>query len=430
MINPASMVDTTVPPSQRTPDGVQDQFKPQDGYVFWLGHLANKFPEWGTLPVERDEKLREFWPTEPFLASAFASQIARYASFPFVLEGPVRTTAIYDSIFNGAENGQGWQVMMTKIVTDIYTQSNAGWMELIRTQDSPTAPVISMRHMDAGRVRRTGNWDYPCIYWDISGNSHIMPWYQVIEFAEMPSPNIFHRGLCFCALDRILRAAQIMKEIQQYKLERVTGIKHHKLHLIGGFNQDLMDGTLAQKRALAAQAGMRNYADPIVLAALNPDGRVTHEEIDLNALPEDFNEEVFMKWYIGNISLAWEDEYQSFFPLPGGNLGTAQQSQTMADKARSKGPAVFMRLVEHKFNYYGVIPRTIKFHYGEQDPTADMQKVQLIWRYAQYLKLLIDAGVITPEIGALMLRDAGYLKPEYLDKLGLTDPTPQPVTSE
>ncbi len=425
------MVDTAVPPTQRHPEGVQDQ-PPLDGggYVFWLGHQADGFPAWGFNAIDRDIALRAFWPTEPYLASAFGSQIARYSSFPYVLEGPSRTTAIYDSIFNGCENGQGWQAMWVKIVTDIYTQSNCGWMELIRTQDDPIAPVISFRHMDTGRVRRTGRPDTPCIFYDLQSRPHLMKWYQVIEFPEMPSPNIFHRGLQLSVLDRILKAAQIMKAIQQFKHERVTGIKSHELHLVGGFNQEILDGTIKQKTAAARAAGNVAYVDPIIVAALNPEGRATHEVINLNELPPDFNEEVFMKWYIGNISLAWEDEYQSFFPLPGGNLGTAQQSQTMADKARSKGPAVFMRMVEHKFNYYGVLPRSVRMHYGEQDPAADMQKVQLIWRFAQYLKLLIDSGVITPEIGALMMRDAGYLKPEYLKLLGETDPTPQPVSSD
>lgn len=424
-------IDVTLPPSERVPPGAQVQ--PLDdgwGYVFWMGVRADTFPEWGLDPITRDVELRKFWPSEPFLASAFGSQIARYAGFPFTLDGPSRMTSIYESIFEGCENGHGWQSMMTKIVTDIYTQCNGGWMELIRTSDSPTAPVISMRHMDAGRCRRTGRWDEPCIFYDLYENPHLMKWYQCIEFTELPSPNLIYRGLQVSVLDRILKAAQIMKAIQQFKLERVTGLKHHKLHLIGGFNQGILDDTMKQKLAIARGAGLQNYVDPVILAALNPEGRVTHEEIDLNELPPDFDEEVFMKYYIGNISLAWEDDYTSFFPLPGGNMGTATQSETLQNKSKSKGPAVFMRMVEHKLNYYGVLPKSVKMHYGETDPASDRQKVDLIWRFAQYLKLLLDSSVITPEIGALMLRDAGYLKPEYLLMLGQTDPTPQPVSSD
>lgn len=428
----ASAVDTAIAPMDRNPNGAEtlEDYKKDGGYVLYLAHRADNFPAWGFDPINRDIALREFWPTEPFLASAFGSQIARYSSFPWVLEGPERTTAIYDSILNGCENGAGWQTMMMKLVTDIYTQSNAGWLEVIRTSDSPSAPVVSLRHMDAGRCRRTGYPDTPVIYWDLREKPHIMKWYQVIEFPEMPSPNILHRGLCLCVLDRILKAAQIMKAIQQFKLERVTGIKHHKLHLLGGFNQEILDSTMAQKMAVARSTGYVAYADPVLLAALRPDARITHESIDLNELPPDFNEEIFMKWYIGNISLAWEDEYQSFFPLPGGNLGTAQQSQTMADKARSKGPAVFMRMVEQKFNYYGVLPRTIKFRFGEVDQAADAQKMQVFWRFSALIKMLVETKVITPEIAQLMLRDAGYLKPEYLKLLGVVDPTPQAVSSD
>lgn len=434
MIDRASAPDVTVAPLDRVPDGVQDYSERKnsygDSYVLWLAGRADVFPAWGTNLVERDALLREFWPTEPYLASSFGSQISRYAGFPYVLDGPERTTAIYNRILNGCEDGQGFQTMMTKVVTDMFTQSNAGWMELIRTADAPTAPVVSMRHMDSGQCRRTGYPDTPVVFYDLRGKAHLMKWYQVIEFPEMPSPNIHHRGLQLSVLDRILRASQIMKAIQQFKLERVTGLHHHTLHLVGGFNQNILDETLKQKLAAAQGQNRQAYADPVLLAALRSDGAVTHEEIKLSELPPDFNEEVFMKWYIGNIALAWEDEYQSFFPLPGGNLGTAQQSQTMADKARARGPATFMRLVEQRFNFWGVLPNNIKFVYGEQDPTANQQQIQLAWRFAQMLKLLLESNTVDQKVAQLMMRDAGFLKPEYLKMLNPEEVPPAAVESD
>lgn len=431
MLDRAAMVDFTLPPSDRHPNGVQPVADTNSSFTFALATKADNFPIWGYDHINRDAELRKFWPTESYLASAFGSQIGRYASFPWVLDGPERMTTIYDSILNGCENGAGWQTMMIKFVTDLYTQSNGAFLEVIRTGDSPTSPVVSLRHMDAARCRRTGLPDTPVVFWDVNWKSHLLKWYQVIEFSEMPSPQLEFRGLQLCVLDRILKAAQIMKAIMQFKLEKVSGSRHHKMHLIGGFNQDLLESTMKQKLATARASGYQVYVDPVVLAALNPDGRVTHEEIDLNGLPEDFNEDIFMKWYIGNIALSWEDEYQSFFPLPGGNLGTAQQSQTMADKARSKGPAIFMRLLEHKFNYYGVLPRTVKFHFGEQDPAADQAKLDMFWRFSATLANLLKNGAITTQVAALMMRDAGYLKPEYLSMLGITtDITPQSVSSE
>lgn len=427
-IDRAYAPDVTLPPLERVPNGVQT-FEKDQGFVLYLGARADSFPIWGIETVSRDEKLREFWPTEPWVASAFASQIARYSSFPFVLEGPERTTAIYNAIFNGCEEGEGFQTMMIKFCTDLFTQSNGGFLELIRTSDSPVAPVVSMRHLDAARCRRTGWPNQPVIYWDLKQKPHIMEWYQIISMTEMPSPNILHRGIQLCILDRILKAAQIMKAILQFKQEKVSGLRHHKLHLVGGFNQDLLDSTMNNKIALARGQGYTSYVDPMILAALRPDGRVTHEEIDLESLPPDFNEDIFMKYYIGNIALAWEDDYQSFFPLPGGNLGTGQQSETLAQKSRSKGPAVFMRLVEHKMNYYGVLPKSVSMRYGEVDPAADAEKIQVFWRFTDLLAKALDSGLITPEIGQLMLRDAGYLKPEYLKLLGQKDPTPQPVTN-
>lgn len=432
-VAPARLVDVTVPPSERFDNkGVQvnpDINAPQ-GFTFYMSGFADTLPKWGTDVIHRDEKLREFWPTESTLASAMCSQIARYASFPYTLDGPERMTHIYESIFEACENGEGFISMMTKVCHDLYGQDNGGFIELIRTRDDPRSPVISFRHKDAARCRRTGNWDTPVIYWDLENKAHAMRWYQIIPLSEMPSPDETKKGLQVCVLSRILHAAQVIQAINDFMREQVGGLRHHKLHLIGGFNQTLIDDTLKQKLAEAQAAGRAYSIDPVLLAALHPEGRVTHEEIELSSLPDNFDIDNYMKWFIEIIALGWEDEYQSFAPLPGGNLGTATQSQTMADKARSKGPAVFMRLIEHKFNFYGVLPRSIRMRYGSQDVVADQQKIMQLWRYSQILKLLIDSKTITPEVAQLMLRDSGHLKKEYLTLMGQVDPTPQSVDSD
>lgn len=433
-IPPARLIDVSEPPSQRVPQGVEvnpalNSFAPGE-MVFFFSQMANQIPDWGTDPIARDVALRNFWPKESTLCSAMCSQVVRYASFPYSLDGPERMTHIYESVFESCENGEGFIAMLTKFNFDLYGQDNGGFIELIRTSDSPTAPVVSMRHKDASRCRRTGNWDTPVIYWDLNNKAHAMKWYQIITMSEMPSPIEIYRGLQYSVLTRILSTAQILQSIQQFMHEQVGGLRHHKLHLIGGFNQGIIDSTLTQKMEAARSGGRQVYVDPVLLAALLPDGRVTHEEIELSSLPDNFDIDTFMKWYLMNIALAWEDEYQSFAPLPGGNLGTAQQSQTMADKARSKGPAVFMRLLEHKFNFYGVLPKSVKMVFGSQDPIADAQKTMQFWRFSQILKLLIDSKVITPEIGMHLLRDAGYLKKEYMTQMGIVDPTPQSVNSD
>lgn len=429
MIDPAHAIDITLPPSQRVPNGVQVNPPPQ-GITLYFSHYASIIPPWGNDVVSRDEKLRDFWPTESFLSGAICSQVGRYSSFPYTLDGPERMTHIYESVFENCENGQGFTAMMTKVCFDMFTQDNAGFIELIRTSDSPAAPVISMRHKDAARCYRTGNWDVPVIYTDLQGRAHLLKWYQIIPIAEMPAPQEHLRGIQYSVVTRILSAAQVMQAIQQFMHEQVGGLRHHKLHLVGGFNQEIIDTTMKEKIANAESQGRQVYVDPMLLAALSPEGRVTHEEIELSSLPPDFDVDKFMKWYIANISLSWEDEYSSFAPLPGGNLGTAQQSETMADKARSRGPARFMRILEHIFNFYGVLPKNVKMKYGEQDPIADKEKTMLFWRISQILKQLVETGVITPQVAQLMLRDAGYLKKEYLELLGQTDPTPQSVNSD
>jgi len=436
----ASAPDLTQAPSQRigADDGLVlpgDQGrKPTPmgspgGLVLWLAGEADLITPWGTNQVARDIELRKFWPTENILASGLCSQAARFAAFPWELEGPERTTAMYRRILQGCEHGEGWQALWVKTLIDLFSQDNGAFIGIERTADNPGAPMVSMEHLDAGQCRRTGHWDYPVIYWDSKGLAHLLKWYQVWHMSEMPSPVERHRGIQMCVVSRCLRAAQIMRSISTYKEEKLGGQWENTLHLVSGVAQDLIDGARASGREEARAEGMTRWMRSAILATMDPTAPVTHEEINFAGLPDNFDEEIWMKWYITMLALAFLDEYQSFAPLPGGNLGTAQQSQTMAQKGLAKGPAQFMTMVERGMNFGGLLPATCTLTFGGKDSADDERKTNLQWRRSQIYGGYFKMGMPLPVILQIM-RDNGDLKAEYLALAGAgNDPTPEPVQS-
>jgi hypothetical protein len=166
--------------------------------IYTMANGADEIPAWGTAPRARDVMLRNFWPTEPFLASTVYAVAGRYTGLTWTIDGPDDIADQVTTMLNGVEHGKGWSRWLFPYVIDMLTQDNGGWAEIIRAEDDPLSPVVSLSHLDSVRCVRTGRWDEPIIYIDIRGIHHRMKWYQCMELVEMPSPNENARGLQYC----------------------------------------------------------------------------------------------------------------------------------------------------------------------------------------------------------------------------------------
>ncbi len=390
---------------------------PASDLVVYLASAADEIAPWGTRPAQRDKQLRDFWHTEPILASSVYSTASRYAAFGWHLEGPDRMVNIVTKLLNAVEFGQGWIQLMMKVLIDLFTQDNGAFIEVIRQSDSPTSPVMSLNHLDANKCIRTGRRFDPVVYRDREGRLHTLKWYQVIPLTEFPSPIEKMNGMQYCAVTRMLRAAQILRDIGVYKQEKISGKFNKAVHLVSGVQTKTIIDAMTVRVAEDRNAGFVRYVQPLIIGSLDPTANVSVATLNLASLPDGFDEESNMRWYINQLALAFGTDYQDFAPLPGGNLGTAQQSQTLHLKSRGRGSLLFMSLIEQVFNYHGIMPPTVKFEFGDQDLDEDISNARVRQMRAQERKLRIESGEISPEVARLLAVEAGDLDDDYLPML-------------
>lgn len=381
---------------------------------YTIAQMADAIPAWGNAPRLRDRELRTFWPSEGFLASAITSMAMRYAGLDWSLEGPPRMVTHYQDVLQGCEFGKGWTTMLLKMCLDLFTQDNGAFLEIVRADDSETSPVVSMNHLDAARCLRTGIPETPVIYTDINNKPHLLKWYQVVTREEMPSPDERAHGMQYCALTRILRFSQIMRDIAVLKHEKVSGRFTRKIWLVGGVQSKAINDALEQNQAAAQAAGLTRFVKHAVLGALDPTATVSTAAIDLAALPDDFDEDTAMRWYITLLALAFGTDYQEFAPMPGHGIGSGNQAKVQQLKSRGKGPRLFTEQMQHMMNFYGILPRSVRFIMGETDVAAEMEVTALRKERALEREILVRSGQITTEVARQMAVDFGDLDPRYL----------------
>lgn len=400
-------------------------------YIIYAATIGDNIPEWGTAPRDRDRALRTFWTTESILAGALLSTASRYAGFPWELDGPDRMVAMYERILHSSQHGLGWNAMMMLVAQDYLGTDNGSIIEIVRTDDSPTAPMIQLNHLDSNQCTRTGVPQTPIIFYDMNGDAHLMKWYQVLMLTEMPSPIERQRGRQICAVSRVLKAAQLMRDVSQYKRERATGQDSKQIHVVTGVSTQKINDAIDDARTLAVGEGMVRYSRAVVVGSINPEAKAAVATIDLAKLPDGYDEEKAQRDYITVLAMGFGVDYQDLAPLPtGSGMGSGMQAEVLALKARGRGPTMWMRNLEFFFNWHGLLPQNVRFSYGSMDSAQDLDNAKLRTMRAEERAMRIKSGEISPEMARTLAVEAGDLTQEQADELKDYVPAEQQMAAD
>jgi len=290
-------------------------------------------------------------------------------------------------------------------------------------RDSMVDLPIGLGQLDSNRCQRTGDPAFPVLYTDIHGFQHRLAAHQVVPLSEMPSPREDHLGWQRCGVDRALRAAQITRDTEIYKHEKISGRFARSIHLTN-IDADIIQDAVQQANENNNNLGLIRYSQPIIAATLDPNAKASTETIDLASMPDGFDEESTFRWYIAALALGLGVDYGFLAPLPGNKLGTGTQSETADRQSKGKSSRLFTNLIEHVINWRGILPGDTTFRFNAPDPFEESERDRAFGRRARSLSILIKANVITPEIGAQIAADDGDVDPQYLAQMGLADLTP------
>lgn len=397
-------------------------------FTIAVAAVGDNIVQWGKNVKKRDQQLRDFWPTESFLAGCVSSTSFRNAAFDWeirhaspavvkVTTDMIRTAICGDKI--------GWNDFAKRFSQDLYTQDNGAFIELIRDPGvdansrfkGPMAPVIGIACLDSGQCTRTGNAEYPVLYEDRNTKIHKLAWYEVIPFSDYPSSIERMNGVGYSAITRALRLAQIMKSITVFKDEKIGGRHTKSIHLVSGVSRTELDDATRRGNEQADNKGLTRYMDPIVLASLDPEKPVSVASLDFASLPDNFDFDREMQWYIAGLALDFGVDYQDFAPLPGGNIGSGSQSNMLHRKSSGKGPRNWMIAITESFSNYGVLPRGAEMVFGDKNEQEELEKQEIRTKAMEEAAIAVNAGIMSPESAAKSLVERGIYKQADIEGL-------------
>jgi hypothetical protein len=221
----------------------------------------------------------------------------------------------------------------------------------------------------------------------------------------------------------------VLRDVTIRKQEKVSGRYSGAMHIVSGVNPKMIEDAFNTMSEESNNRGRSRYQPPIIAGTLDPTAQVRKETIELASMPDGWNEEEAMKWYIAVLALCFQCEYQDLAPLPGGGLGSSNQSETLARKAKGRGTALFKKIIEHKLNFY-VLPEGITFRFDEKDYEGDKEEWEARKLRSDVRTQDVTSQVITVSVARQMMEDDGDLKDEYLQMMAEEEATPDETISD
>lgn len=432
--------------------------------IFRMASQYDAIPAWWS--PERDAFFRKYWYEENFLASAIYAIANRNSAYNWKFTGVPDDIKVAQQLLQFANFGDGWQSLINKFTVDYTTQDNGAFLEIIRPArvlldgkrykaikgccessepewfalsdsgriplrnknytmfDSPLDLPIGIANLDAGLCQRTGDPDTPIIYTDIIGKRHVLKWWQVLQFCEMPSPISSMNGVGYSAMTRLFRASHTMQSISLYNDEKVSGRFNRAIHLTN-IDPDAINDAISQANEGANNSGLMRYSQPIIAATHKLDSGVALETINLAEIPDNFDFNDLQNWYVATVALALGVDYGFLAPLPGKGLGTASQSETMQKQSKGKSSRLFMDSISNAFNFRGIFPKSVQFKFKEKDYDEEEREEKQRKTRADRFKIYIDSGIITPQIALQMASDNGDIDQDYVKIMGAGNVTPE-----
>lgn len=404
-------------------------------FRWWFGREDDQTGIENWWSPSRDNTLREFWmkPGNDILQGAISSMVKWGTTLPWTMEGPKRRVPQFQEMLSSSEFGQGWSKLISKTLIDYYTQDKGATWELIGGGSPDGAlegPVVGIAHLDSQFVQATGNPIYPVVYLNPKdGKPHKIHATRVVRFVDMPSPNELMNGIGFCAVSRVIASSQVLLKLAQYKNEKLSDMPEAGLLLLNNVLPSQWEDAAAEQARGARKLGNQLWKNILTLFSIDPAQAATANFIDFASLPEGFDELQSTNIYVNIVALSFGVDPREFWPLSGGSLGTARESEVMSQKAKGKGKGDVISMIERAVNWF-VLPENISFEFDNQDSDEDnlraqINKVKVDTIMSMFDSSLVKAGM-EPPVTALEIRQMladnvpDYFKEEFL-QVDITD---------
>lgn len=359
-------------------------------------------PEWDS--VDRDTFLRSFWKRfgADMLQGVIATVVAKVQTQNWELEGPKRLVSMYHQMIrDDSDFNRGYDSLVSRGLQDYYTQDRGWFMERLRSgPDDREGPCLGLAHLDAQRMKPTGNNEYPWAYEDVEGQYHLMHRSQYIRIVDLPTPatQLYSDERGFCALSRSLSTATILIMLAAMKREKLADLPPSALAIFNNISRKQFENSI---RLHGAQDDMKNnmlWRQLMPLFGIDPAHEARVQFISLREVWESYDDQTAMDIAAYSFAAGFRIDPREFWPVSQGPLGTGKEAEVQHQKAKAKAHGLLFTQIERNWNSSNTLPDRVTFRFVIQDIDEEEQRAKIHSSQISNVEGMQKAGAaLTPQ---------------------------------
>ena len=379
----------------------------------------------------RDKELRDFWKRSGHLSGTLFVISGKIATMNFSVKPRDRSITSQVSmakeaeylIQNTPEWGQGWEVFITKWLSDLLASDNGAFAEIIgagRPDGPRTGKPVSLAHLDSYMCTRTSDPEYPVIYQDVDGKRYKLHYTRVLHASLLPSSDVRMNGVGFCPTSSAIDITQNLIDITRFKQEKM-GSRPPRILLVGrkGISAQEILKAFAATELADDSRGLSTYRRMVAIAPPKGRGEIDIDMIDLASVPDGFNEEQATTLGMFAIALAFGVDARELWPA---TVSGATKADAMIQhlKARGRGPGQIMQIVERQINQK-FLPPSLEFHFDLQDDEQDMLQAEVRDKRSIRHERDLKSGSSSIRVTREIMLDDGDISEAQFEQMELDD---------
>ena len=361
----------------------QDSDKIFGSVLRWLKREETECPDYDADSRKRDTWLRENWQCEPHWAGVLNTVLLVDSSRGWTLTGGRNQVYRYTALLHSANDGKGWRQYFRQQGLSFRATDMGAVTELGRQGKS--GPLRAIYHTDSARCRWTGKVAQPLEYTPAEGNTQTWAPGDFFDVCSMPSDDERFLGLGYCATSRALELLKLLYGVLMHDQEQVGARMPRGLLLLRNISETQWKDAM-KARAAALNAKDRMYFGGVMVlagaGADEPDAKI----VALSQLPANFNRDTFVDQVIAGYALVNGYDPREFWPMSGGNLGTARETETQHEKAATKGVLEFPHAYQEMLQQE--LPDSLEFAFEERDEQGQLLEAQVTKAWADAVSAL------------------------------------------
>jgi hypothetical protein len=266
--------------------------------------------------------------------------------------------------------------------------------------------------MDPCRCLPSASPQYPLQYYNsYTGKKHLLRSHQFMNILDMPNVDDSVPNQGTCAVSRAVWAAQEDRMTTRYGFEALSENPGTGM-ILANVNQNLLETALQSAKGARDARGVVYYKGLIFLPVLDPSGNVKLEYLTFSHLPENFNRTEDYSRIKELVASAFGMDVLELGSIPGHNLGTAQQANVAASKARGKGIGALIQGVEREFRHK-FLPADVQLRIKKHDIDEQKDRAELDSLYFTMATQMVQVGAWDPVMANQYLADMGAIESEF-----------------